>query len=251
MKNTIQILTFLILSTLALSCSTLRKTTTVSGALYKSNNLTVTQVSENAFEFASSLQTKDYGLVPGNGLIVRDNNEVILFNTTADDTSSEELIQWIKNSLHCKINAVIPTHFHPDCLGGLKAFDDNNIPSYAYYKTIELAKESNFVVPKFSFKDSLILKVGNKDIVAKFFGEGHTKDNIVGYFPSENIMFGGCLIKEINAAKGYLKDANTNSWSSTVEKVKTAYPNVKVIVPGHGKYGDEKLLEYTIELFKK
>ena len=160
MKNTIQILTFLILTTLTLSCITLKKTTAVSGVLYKSNNLTVTQVSENAFEFTSSLQTKDYGLVPGNGLIVRDNNEVILFNTTADDTSSEELIQWIKNSLHCKINAVIPTHFHPDCLGGLKAFDDNNIPSYAYYKTIELAKESNFVVPKFSFKDSLILKGG-------------------------------------------------------------------------------------------
>ena len=64
-------------------------------------------------------------------------------------------------------------------------------------------------------------------------------------------MFGGCLIKEINATKGYLKDANTNSWSSTVEKVKMAYPNVKIIVPGHGRYGDKKLLEYTIELFKK
>jgi len=63
-------------------------------------------------------------------------------------------------------------------------------------------------------------------------------------------MFGGCLIKELNATKGYLGDANTKDWSSTVLKVKSAYPNVKIIVPGHGNYGDQKLLDYTIQLFK-
>jgi metallo-beta-lactamase class B len=129
-------------------------------------------------------------------------------------------------------------------------FDENDIPSYAYFKTIELAKENNFVVPKNAFRDSLILKVGNQNIIAKFFGEGHTKDNIVGYFPSENIMFGGCLIKELDAGKGYLGDANVTDWSSTVGKVKKAYPNVKIIVPGHGDYGNIKLLDYTINLFK-
>jgi metallo-beta-lactamase class B len=47
-------------------------------------------------------------------------------------------------------------------------------------------------------------KAINTKITAKFFGEGHTKDNVVGYFPSENVMFGGCLVKELNASKGYL-----------------------------------------------
>jgi metallo-beta-lactamase class B len=63
-------------------------------------------------------------------------------------------------------------------------------------------------------------------------------------------MFGGCLIKELGAGKGYLGDANVVAWSSTVEKVKKAYPNVKVVVPGHGAYGNIKLLDYTINLFK-
>lgn len=31
-------------------------------------------------------------------------------------------------------------------------------------------------------------------------------------------MFGGCLIKELDAGKGYLGDANVADWSSTVEK---------------------------------
>ncbi|MDR6562969.1 MULTISPECIES: subclass B1 metallo-beta-lactamase [unclassified Arcicella] len=218
--------------------------------VYKSKDLIITQIAKNSFEHTSFKQTNDFGYVPCNGLIVRNSHEVVVFDTPTNDKNAEELIKWIKGTLHCKINAIIPTHFHDDCLGGLKAFDDNDIPSYAYFKTIELAKENNYVVPKNSFKDSLILKVVKEHIVTKFFGEGHTKDNVVGYYPSENILFGGCLIKELEAGKGYLGDATIADWSSTVEKVKKAYPNVKIVVPGHGEYGNKKLLDYTIKLFK-
>ncbi len=248
MKNSYNIIVPLLLLTLS-SCNVIKKTESVN-TLYQTDDLIIAQVSENAFEHTSFLHTKDYGVVPGNGLIVRNDNEVIIFDTPADDKSAEELIQWVENILHCKINAIIPMHYHPDCLGGLKAFHDKGIPSYSYFKTIELAKKSNFTVPENSFKDSLILNVGNREITAKFFGEGHTKDNIVGYFPSENVMFGGCLIKEMNANKGYLNDANVNDWAATVEKVKKEYPQVRVVVPGHGKYGNEELLDYTIELFR-
>ena len=87
-------------------------------------------------------------------------------------------------------------------------------------------------------------------MVAEFAGEGHTKDNIIGYFPSENVMFGGCLIKEIRAGKGNLEDANVNDWSATVEKIKQEYPKTKIVIPGHGKYGGTELLDYTIKLFQ-
>lgn len=63
-------------------------------------------------------------------------------------------------------------------------------------------------------------------------------------------MFGGCLIKEINASKGYLGDANVQAWAATVKKVKKAYPNVKTVIPGHGEIGGKELLDYTITLFK-
>ena len=73
----------------------------------------------------------------------------------------------------------------------------------------------------------------------------------MGHFPSEHVLFGGCLIKELDASKGYLGDANVAAWSGTVEAVKMAYPEVKVVVPGHGQYGDAKLLDYTIGLFRE
>jgi metallo-beta-lactamase class B len=64
-------------------------------------------------------------------------------------------------------------------------------------------------------------------------------------------LFGGCLIKSVGAGKGNLADAHVEAWPASVEKVKSAYPNAKVVVPGHGKHSDRQLLEYTIQLFKQ
>lgn len=250
MKIILKTLLIILISLTVLKCSFQKQIEFNPKEVYRSSDLIATQITENCFVHTSFLQTNDFGNVPCNGLIITNDNEAIIFDTPTNDKNSEELINWIKETLKCKINAIIPGHFHEDCVGGLKAFDKNNIPSYANYKTIELAKENNVNVPKNSFKDSLTIKVGDEIVTAKFFGEGHTKDIIVGYFPSENVMFGGCLIKEINASKGYLGDANVAAWSSTVEKVKNEYPNVKIVVPGHGEYGDKKLLDYTINLFK-
>jgi metallo-beta-lactamase class B len=218
--------------------------------LYHYDNLIIIQVSENAFVHTSFLQTNDFGNVPCNGMIVRNSNEAIVFDTPTNDNSADDLIKFIKEKLHCKINAIVPTHFHSDCLGGLAAFHKQNIPSFANFSTIELTKVNNVVNPQNGFKDDLKLSLGKTFAMVKYFGQGHTKDNVVGYFPSENILFGGCLIKELEATKGYLGDANVGDWSNTVEKIKKQYPNLKIVIPGHGAIGGSELLDYTIQLFK-
>ncbi len=250
MNKTVKIVCLILLSAIILNCNSQKSEPFKPRVFYKSNDLIITQIAENSFEHTSFKQTNDFGNVPCNGLIVKNNNEAIVFDTPTNDKSSEELINWLNQKLNCKINAVVATHFHDDSTGGLKAFHKKNIPSYAYFKTVELAKENDFDVPENSFKDSLILNVGNEKIIAKFFGEGHTKDNIVGYFPSENVLFGGCLIKELDAGKGYLGDANVADWSETVRKVKQEFPNAKLVIPGHGEFGNQDLLDYTINLFK-
>jgi metallo-beta-lactamase class B len=250
MKIIIELLLIIVIAITSINCSAQNQDAFKPREVYRSNDLVITQLTQNSFEHTSFKQTNDFGYVPCNGLIITNSKEAIVFDTPTNNESAGELITWINETLHCKINAVIPTHFHDDCLGGLKAFDEHEIPSYAYFKTIELAKEQNFVVPGNSFTDSIILKVGTENIIAKFFGEGHTVDNVVGYFPAENILFGGCLIKELKASKGYLGDANVADWSRTVEKVKKEYPYVKIIVPGHGAFGNKKLLDYTIKLFR-
>lgn len=233
-----------------LSCSPHKKEMQ-SKVVYKTDNLSVIQLSDNIYEHISFKDTESFGRVPCNGMIVKDGNETVILDTPTNDKSSEELISWVENNLHSKVNALVVTHFHDDSLGGLKEFDKNNIPSYADYLTIELAKkQTGFGVPGHGFNDTITVKAGRYKVLVKYFGEGHTKDNVVAYVPDEKAMFGGCLIKEMDASKGYLGDANVQTWSQTVEKVKAEYPDVKIVIPGHGEVGGGELLDYTIKLFK-
>lgn len=232
------------------SCSPNKSNTSFEPKIvYQSEALIITQLSEHTYQHTSYLSTKDFGRVDCNGMVVQDEREAIVFDTPADSLSSIMLLNWIQNNLNSQTIAVIATHFHVDCLGGLNAFHKMNIPSYANYKTIDLAKLKGFCEPINGFQDTLILKVGKEQVIAKYFGEGHTRDNVIGYFPSEKIMFGGCLIKEKGASKGNLEDANVAAWSPTVQSIKNTYPEVELIIPGHGKFGDRSLLDYTIQLF--
>jgi metallo-beta-lactamase class B len=217
--------------------------------LYSSDRLSITTLSENSFVHTSFLQTDDFGKVACNGLIVRDGNKVAVFDTPIDDASSQELIRWVQDVFKCKIVAIVPTHFHSDCLGGLAAFHVAGIPSMANEKTIELATQHQMTVPQKGFSGKSSLLVGGKEIQLRFFGEGHTRDNVVAYFLAEQVLFGGCLIKELQATKGFLGDANVSAWSATVAKLQQAFPQVKHVVPGHGATGGAELLEYTRQLF--
>lgn len=220
------------------------------GPVRQSAQMQINRLSERVYQHISYLTTNDFGKVACNGMVVVDRGEAIVLNAPTDNEGSAELINWIRQELKCKVKAVVPGHFHADGLGGLAEFHRNNIPSYANQKTIDIAKAKNLTVPTHGFTDSLHLRVGGETIQAYFPGEGHTHDNIVVYFPAEKAIFGGCLIKEVNATKGFLGDANLQEWSATVAKVKAKYPLVQIVVPGHGRVGGQELLDYTIGLFR-
>ncbi|MDG3583321.1 subclass B1 metallo-beta-lactamase [Galbibacter pacificus] len=241
---------YLFIGLCLLSCKNSLKS--VDTAVYESDNLIVNKISNQTYEHISYLNTKEFGRVPSNGMFVVNEGEVVIFDTPVNNESSLELIEFITKNLKSNITAVIPTHFHEDCVGGLKAFADYGISIYASNKTLELLKEKrNKLYESINgFNDTLVLNLGKEEIYTKYFGEGHTIDNVIGYFPKDNVVFGGCLIKEIGANKGNLEDANTNDWSKTVEKIKTRYPDVKIVIPGHGNRGGAELFDYTMKLFK-
>lgn len=218
-----------------------------------SENLEIQQLSENTFIHRTFL-TLDNGVTfPCNGLIYAKNGEAIVFDTPPNDATSEELISYIETTLNSKVKAVVVNHFHIDCLGGLRSFHQSGIKSYASNRTIEFAKRDTIMkpeIPQIGFDTLLVLKLGDAEVENRFLGEAHTKDNIISYIPEDKVLFGGCMIKEIGAGNGNLADANLSSWSETVKRVKNTFPNAKYIVPGHGKVGNQKLFDYTIEMFE-
>lgn len=220
--------------------------------IYQTENLIIKKLSNHIYQHISFLNTTDFGKVECNGMLVVNENQCIVFDTPTNNKSSLELINFVTDELKTEVTALIPTHFHEDCIGGIREFEKQAVPIYSSGLTAALLKKSGhtFSGAITTFESSLILPVGNKKVYAEYFGEGHTKDNIIGYFPESNAVFGGCLIKTYGASKGYLGDANTDKWSETVEKIKSKYPNTEIIIPGHGKSGGTELFDYTIKLFE-
>ena len=220
--------------------------------IYKTDDLVIRRLSENVYVHETFLQTESFGKVACNGMIVISENQAVIFDSPSDNKSATELINYVSKQLKSKINAVVATHFHADCVGGLKAFHDHKIPSYANQQTIEILKSLNpesSATPQNGFNQSLTLYAGGEKVYAEFLGEGHTKDNVIGYFPKGRTLFGGCLIKEVGANKGNLEDANVHTWSQTVRRLRQKYPRVRTVIPGHGKPGGIELIDYTMKLF--
>lgn len=240
-KSSLSVL-ILLVSGLFLRCSDKK-------LIYSSDKLEIEQITEHSFVHRSFLQTESFGKVSCNGLIYVNGRNAVVFDTPPDNSGAIELISWIATTFDAQINAVIVSHSHEDCIGGLSAFHMAHIPSYAYQKTVDLAHLNNKTLPQNAFNDSLILIIGGKNVESRFLGEGHTKDNIVGYIPSEKVLFGGCLIKEMNGTKGYVAEANLQEWSETVRKVKSRYSEAEYVIPGHGDHSDTRLFDYTISLF--
>lgn len=217
-----------------------------------SDDLELIRISDNSYVHISYLITSNGRRVPCNGLIYVNRDEALIIDTPVNDELTLDLINWLKSNLSVNVAGVIATHWHIDCMGGLGQIHKSGLKSYAHELTCEIAGTKNLPVPKFSFKDSLIIKTGEKEIICKYFGAAHTVDNIVVWIPEERILFGGCMAKSLSAnTPGNIRDADLDSWPGTIEKVIGRFPHAQIVVPGHGDHGGTELLTHTLNVVKE
>ena len=219
---------------------------------------------------------------PSNSLLIRaSNSDCILVNTLCDNQGARMLVDWIKNNFG-EVNLIgINTGFHVDNIGGNEFLLSNGTAVYGSNLTAKLIAERGqaeksrllegfkspeskkyydayknltFVPPNhiFDINEGLHLKIGDEDVDVFYPGPSHTIDNVVVYFPKRKILFGGCMIKSLDSKNaGYSADADMQKWPRSVEKVLAKYKDAKIVVPGHGNYGDTGLIKHTIELLDK
>jgi len=193
-----------------------------------------------------------FGRFSSNGMIIIRNGKALMIDTPADNILTEKLVNIIKDSLSADVTQLIIGHFHDDCMGGLGYLQSKGVSSIANKMTIEKCKELGLPLPSIGFQDSLMLSFEGEPIACRYFGAGHSFDNITVFLPKRNILFGGCLIKSNDSKNlGNLSDAVVQDWDFTVKKLMNFYPEVKIVIPGHGAWGGIELLKHTIELVEK
>ena len=187
-------------------------------------------------------------MVPANGLVVN-GDSVLLIDTGWDTAQLKQIIDWTKINLHKSISYCIVTHSHEDRASGiamlqqygvkvfaLKATDEKLIKEYGRHADIILPEDSTF-------------NIGNLTVTTYYPGAGHTKDNIVVWFPQQKILFGGCLVKSTEATDlGNLSDADVKQWPTSIKKLIWRFGNAEYIIPGHQSWADKSSLQHTYKL---
>lgn len=215
------------------------------------NDITLVKISDNAFVHISYTNDPQFGRFPSNGLILINNNEAFLFDTPTTVTQTQELVDFITDSLKLKVIGFVPNHWHNDCVGGLEYLKSIGVKTYANQLTIDILKQKGQTYPDNGFRDSLQLFLGDKEILCYYMGAAHSKDNIVVWIPSEKILFAGCMAKSINSINlGNTVDGDLKAYPITIKKVIEKFPNANIIIPGHGSFGGIEVLTHTLKLSK-
>jgi len=186
---------------------------------------------------------------PSNGLIVKTNDGVILFDTAWDNEQTKEICNYITSHIDKRILMCIITHAHIDRLGGVKYLRNQNIDVYMTKQTQNIAEIKKFNIGNKSIEigQEQFSKYG---IVSEYYGAAHSKDNIILYLKNENVLFGGCLVKAIDwTTLGSLEDADIESWKKVINQLIQEYTSKDtIVVPGHSDYGGIELLKHTKDL---
>ena len=211
-----------------------------------SADLELVRISNNAFMHVSYGEVPGYGRVAANGLIFIEGHKAILFDSPWNDTQTEVLITYLEEEMGLKMKGFVPNHWHNDCMGGLGYLKSRKIISYANSLTQQIAREKGLPVPDHGFSDSLVLRLGRKEVRCYFPGAAHSTDNIVVWIPSEKILFPGCICKSADARNlGNTADGDLAAYPKTVEWNIRKFPDAKTVIPGHGGYGGPELLTHT------
>jgi metallo-beta-lactamase class B len=186
-----------------------------------------------------------------NGMLLVDGDGSILFDAGWTAQQAVTLLNWAAKDLKHPVVKAYATHFHIDRTGGMAALEERGIPVYGTALTIELAKNIKNPVPDHVMPEpSKPARVAG-DAMVLFPGAGHTRDNLVVYFPQEHTLYGGCFLKAGNSeGLGNVADADVKAWPNSVKKMQAEFPDESWAIPGHGPM-DGDAVGKTLELLKR
>ncbi len=217
--------------------------------IFIDNDLQLVHLNDSIFVHVSWSESENYGRFPSNGLIIAKEGKAIMVDTPMDNKVTERLYHYLKDKMNIEVTLFIPGHFHNDCMGGISFLHSVGVNSIANILTVQKCQELGSETPKESFENQRQIDFYGEPIECKYWGGGHSFDNITVWLPEKKILFGGCLIKnESSKGLGNLSDAVVEDWDGSVEKIKDAYKDINYVIPGHGMYGGVQLLNHTIAL---
>lgn len=186
---------------------------------------------------------------PSNGLVIVTSEGMLLIDTPWNDEQTKTLIEAAEDNFKQPFIKAVLTHAHSDRMGGINELIKNDIETYSTSLTAELAEKIGVQRPSKNIESDGVMSLGHLNFHVFYPGEGHSKDNIVIWMPEKEILFAGCLVKDVAATTiGNTTDANLQQWGRSLDNLIKKYEGAKIVIPGHGKWGDTELIKHTMQL---
>ena len=223
----------------------------IAGRIVIADDLYLVELSPIVWMHVSTVDIPPWGPVPANGLVYAAGEAAVIIDTPWNDRQTRELVEWLDKERGLRTEAVIVGHHHDDNMGGLGWIHGEGIPSYAIRETRDICRETGLPVPSRAVEHREILHFSGRPVEVFFPGESHTPDSIAVYLPDEKILFGGCSVRALEyRGPGNTAEANLTEWPRSMERLREAFPDARIVVPGHGEPGNLRLIDHTISLLQ-
>jgi metallo-beta-lactamase class B len=221
------------------------------GAIALRSHVYIQAVVPGVWRHVSYHRFSGVGYIPSNGLIVEGEKGALVVDTAWNPEQTAALLDWVQVNVG-RINSVVITHAHDDRLGGLAEIQRRGIPSYALAETVQLATQDGW--PPIGHGVTSPFALDSLGVSGELFfpGSGHTADNAAVWLRETRVLAGGCLVRATAATSmGNTSEADVENWPRAVIALQQRYPDVRIVVPGHGDPGGPELLSHTRELLGK
>ncbi|RYZ52848.1 MAG: subclass B1 metallo-beta-lactamase, partial [Sphingobacteriales bacterium] len=191
------------------------------------------------------------GPFPSNSMYLVTDAGVVMFDTPWDTTQFQPLLDSMDARHHKEVVLCISTHFHDDRTAGLAFLAAKGITTYTSAHTRELSRKEGNPLARAVFQTDTSFSVGGYHFQTYYPGPGHSPDNILIWFPKDQVLYGGCFIKSTESRSlGNLSDADPATWLHSVTKALKQFPKPRFVIPGHMDWSDKHSLEHTRQLIR-
>ena len=214
----------------------------------------IQKLAEGVWVHTSTYSLPGGSIVPSNGLVVEDEDGLILVDTAWGEMATQVLLDKLKAETGKDVTKVVITHHHNDRLAGVDLLEKKSATIFTHPDTAGLSAKKKTPIP-----DTSVAGLKEPGARAKFGpieigypGPGYAKENLVVYVPAAKILFGGSLVLGHGQTNlGNIDGADIKAWPKSLTWTKQTYGTATIVVPSHGKGADIGLIDNTLAVLAK
>jgi glyoxylase-like metal-dependent hydrolase (beta-lactamase superfamily II) len=148
--------------------------------------------------------------------------------------NAEEIRAHVKSLSDRPVRYVLNTHHHSDHTGGNEALLGAAAEVLMHRNArANVLRNKQPGAGRLAFADEALVSLGNREVLARHLGRGHTDGDAIVYFPRERVVHMGDLYVVANFPFiDYTSGGSAVEWDKTLERV--LQMDFDIVIPGHG-----------------